>query len=173
LRIDGNKDYALINGEEAMYLLSEDSVHAAIEDFELLVKLLKGHPKDKDLEKKIRARAQEVLTYIWSGGLATTLTFYLAKGGEEGVKMFKTIFEGEERLPEDLDLEEAAYAIILYLVLKRLKWFGFIKSGLEDPRGCLHELIEINLFERTYVLDLLTSYLLEFKKLCEATFREL
>jgi CRISPR type III-B/RAMP module-associated protein Cmr5 len=155
-----------------MHLLSENSVRVAIEDFERLFRLLKNRPEGKDLGGKIRTRAREVLTYIWSGGLAPTLTFYLAKGGEGGVKTFKTAFEKGEILPNRLDLEEVAYAAILYLALKRLKQLGFIKSDLEDLRGCLRELIEIDFFERMYALDLLTSYLLEFKKLCEATFRE-
>lgn len=162
----------MLSGEEAMYLLGENSVYAATGDFERLFRLLKGHPKDKDLGAKIRTRTREALTYIWSGGVASTFTFYLAKGGEDNVRTFKTVFEGEEGLPKHLDLEEVAYAAILYLALKRLKQLGFIKSDLEDPRRCLRELIEIDFFEHMYALDLLTSYLLELKKLCEATFRE-
>jgi CRISPR type III-B/RAMP module-associated protein Cmr5 len=150
--------------------ITEDSLRGAIEDFERLAKLLGAYDKGEDLGSRVRARAQDMLTYAWSGGLLPTLTFYLAKGKEGNIQCFKALFEKGERLPERLNLEEAAYAVLFYLVLKRLKQLGFVKSGLEQPRECLRELIELDFFKRVYALDLLTAYLLEFTKLCEARF---
>ena len=150
-------------------LLSEESVRSALNDFNSLIKLLEVHPKGEEVGSKTRARTREILTYIWSGGLVPTLTFYLAKGEENNIKIVKGAFEGEEKLVGEP--EKLAYAIIFYLTFKRLKQLSFISSDLGDPRSCLHELIEMDPFKRMYAFNLLTSYLLEFKKLCEATFK--
>ncbi|MHC1629088.1 MAG: type III-B CRISPR module-associated protein Cmr5 [Candidatus Nezhaarchaeales archaeon] len=150
-------------------LLSERSVRAALNDFNNLTKLLEEHPKGEDIGSKLRTRTREILTYIWSGGLALTLTFYLAKGEENNIKIIREAFEGEKKLVGEP--EKLAYAIVLHLAFNRLKQLKFISSDPGDPRSCLHELIEMNPFRRIYASDLLTSYLLEFKKLCEATFK--
>jgi CRISPR type III-B/RAMP module-associated protein Cmr5 len=158
-----------VRGE--VYPLTEDSLRAAVEDFERLIKSLRAYDRGEDLGGRVRTRAQDMLTYAWSGGLLPTLTFYLAKAkGEDNIRSFKAFFETGERLPERLGLEEAAYAALFYLLLKRLKQLGFIKGSLEQPRECLRELIELDFFKRIYVLDLSTAYLLEFAKLCEARF---
>jgi len=157
-----------------VYLLSEESVRAALNDFDNLTKLLKKHPKEEEVGSKVRARAREILTYIWSGGLAPSLTFYLAKGEESTVNLVREVFKGREELIEEfkkITPEKLAYALILYLIFKRLKQLNFISSDPGDPRSCLHELIEMNPFKRMYASNLLTLYLLEFKKLCEATFK--
>jgi|GEM_PF-5821927 len=93
----------------------------------------------------------------------------LSKREENNIKMIREAFEGEKKLVGEP--EKLAYAIVLYLAFNRLKQLKFISSDPGDPRSCLHELIEMNPFRRIYVSDLLTSYLLEFKKFCEATFK--
>lgn len=152
-------------------LLSEESVRAALNDFNNLRELLEKHPKGGEVGKKVRARAREVLTYMLSGGMIPTLTFYLAKGEESTIKLIKDAFEGKSaRELEKITAERLAYAIIFYLSFKRLKQLGFVSSDLRNPRNCLRELIKINSVRRIYAFNLLTLYLLEFKKLCEATF---
>jgi len=152
-----------------VHLLSDESVRAALIDFNKLIELLKKHPKGEDIGGKIRARAREILTYISSEGLAPTLTFYLAKGEEGTIEAIKGAFEGRGELAGEP--EKLAYAIVFYLSFKRLRQLGFISSDLGDPRGCLRELIEIDPLRRVHASTLLMLYLLEFKKLCEATFK--
>ena len=156
-----------------VYLLSKESVQAALNDFDDLAKLLKKHPKRKEIESKVRARAREILTYIWSSGLASSLTFYLAKGEENTVNLIKEVFNRREELIEEFEKlapEKFAYAVILYLIFKRLKQLNFISGDPGDPRNCLRELIEMDPFRLMYTSNMLTLYLLEFKKLCEAAF---
>ncbi|RLG05647.1 MAG: type III-B CRISPR module-associated protein Cmr5 [Thaumarchaeota archaeon] len=157
----------------SVHLISEEAVRAALKDFNSLIKLLEEHPKGDDIGGKIRARIREILTYTWSRGLAPTLTFYLAKGEEDTIKIVKEAFEGEEKLVEELEKlapEKIAYAIIFYLTFKRLRQLNFVSIDPKDPRSCLRELIEMDPVRRMYATNLLTFYLLEFKKLCEATF---
>ncbi|MCD6487671.1 MAG: type III-B CRISPR module-associated protein Cmr5 [Desulfurococcales archaeon] len=152
-----------------VHLLSEEAIHVVLEDFNHLIKLLKEHPRKGEVESKIRARAREILTHIYSGGLAPTLTFYLAKGEKNTLNTVKEAFKGEKKL--DGEPEKLAYAIILYLIFKRLRQLSFISSDPDDPLKCLHELIKMDPFRRMYASSLLTLYLLEFKKLCEAIFK--
>lgn len=153
-------------------LLSEESVHAALNDFNNLLELLKKHPKGESIGSKIRAKAREILTQILSGGAVSTLTFYLAKGEENTIKLIKDAFEEKSvRKLETIKPEKLAHAIIFYFSFKRLRQLKFVSSNLENPRNCLREFIEIDPFRRIYASNLLTSYLLEFKKLCEATFK--
>ncbi|MEM3390231.1 MAG: type III-B CRISPR module-associated protein Cmr5 [Thermoproteota archaeon] len=150
--------------------VSEESVCAALKDFDKLLKTFETSQKKKELESKVRARSREVLTNVWTGGLCPTLTFYLAKAEEENIAIVKETVE--ERKSLDGEPEKLGYAIILYLTFRRLKVLKFIEQDLSKPRECLQALITMEPFRRTYATNLLTSYLLEFKKLCEAVFKE-
>jgi len=153
-----------------VYTLSEDNVRAALNDFNHLLKVIEHHPRKRDLGSKIRKGAREILTYLWTGGLLPTLTYYLAKSEENTLKNIKNVFNKEKREQLFENLDKLAYAIILYFTLKRLKETNIISSELDNPRKCLIELLNSSYLKRVYALHLITSYLLEFKKLCEATF---
>lgn len=151
-----------------IYVVSEESVRAALEDFDKLLKTFEASQKKRELGSKVRARSREVLTNIWTGGLCPTLTFYLAKAGEENVNIVKEALE--ERKGLDIEPEKSGYAIMLYFIFQRLKVLKFIEQDPNKPRECLRALVIMEPSKRSYATTLLTSYLLEFKKLCEAVF---
>ena len=155
----------------ALKPLSDKLLEHALNDFDKLVKILRQHPKGKDIERKVRTMESEILTQIWMNGLLPTLTFYLAKGEEDNFKAIKEAFEqGKSSFNVEDSVEKLAYAAMLYLILRELKRLNILKGNFGNPRGCIHELIEMGFLKRMYASRVLSLYLYEFKKLCEAVF---
>ena len=104
---------------------------------------------DEELGSDVRARAREVPELMESCGLIPALSFCYAKAKEEG--------------------RGRSYKLYLKAVLTYLKEIGLMESDVDDalnnPAETLNEL-----YSKAFIaLPLLRPFLVEFKRLCEAT----
>ncbi|RLF14812.1 MAG: type III-B CRISPR module-associated protein Cmr5 [Thermoprotei archaeon] len=149
---------------------------------ELEEKLGKEHSEYvSEVRKKLRTRSRNMPELMIDLGLAPTLTFCLAKASkdnlnkacilmDDGVDSFISSIKSGDKL----SVEDLSYALYAYVILKYLKELGIRRNGERiavDARkvDSIYELLKA-LTRGTTLLNLLTPYLTEFKKLCEAEF---
>ncbi|MGC9106642.1 MAG: type III-B CRISPR module-associated protein Cmr5 [Infirmifilum sp.] len=131
---------------------------------------------------KLRARSREVPEMILEQGLVPTLSFCLAKAGIENVEKVVGIMERDESIDEvkdkEIESEKLAYALYTYAILKYLTLIsgksieGIIENDVENGDKLFNYLGELIMSNtRTPLYRMLQPYLLQFKRLCEATFK--
>ncbi|MEZ0346281.1 MAG: type III-B CRISPR module-associated protein Cmr5 [Infirmifilum sp.] len=146
----------------------------------------------KKAGSKLRARAREMPGLIVELGLPTALSFCLAKAGVKNLMEVVDVLEGRKKaevLSEIKGEEELGYALYAYVILWYLYRNNYGSIGgaslrLETPLADNKEKAEkeftqnlldyLNAFSgspaRFEAEELLLSFLLEFKRLCEAVF---
>ncbi len=137
---------------------------------EILDKMEKSSKKDKKALKSLRTRARNTPSMIMTTGLPQTLAFLASKADEDYYK-----YLAMNAKKPDKEKEEAGYAAYLYAIMKFLS--EKINVISKTPSN-LREVIEVikkvdeepNL--SAAIQNLLTEYLLEFKKLAEALIEE-
>lgn len=176
-----------------------DPVAEAIETF-MRVKKVADEFGEKNVGAKLRSRAREVPEMILGQGLVPTLSFCLAKAGVDLLLSVIAAVEKSKpevlkgRRPE---WEGLAYALYTYAVLKYLSTIMGKVNGVELNMGRLADLGEkaseggeerrsalneahgmlatyldaiLSASHTAPMYKLLWPYLLQFKRLCEATF---
>ncbi|MEM4650051.1 MAG: type III-B CRISPR module-associated protein Cmr5 [Candidatus Bathyarchaeia archaeon] len=136
----------------------------AIKDFNLLLSLLENKEKSK-IGESFRARCRDFPSFIEDVGFLSALSFCYAKATKNIYEEVKKAFEDKSTI-KDGDSTKQGYGIYLYLLLRRLKELGLIKTV--DPLKALEEIM--NGKERI-VEKLIEPYLIQLKKLSEAVFR--
>jgi CRISPR type III-B/RAMP module-associated protein Cmr5 len=115
---------------------------------------------------------------ILEQGLVPTLSFCLAKAGIENIKKVVEVMKRDKSTDEfkvkEVEKEKLAYALYTYAILKYLtlingKSIEDIVENSDKLFDYLKELIVVD--TRTPLYRMLQPYLLQFKRLCEATFK--
>jgi len=174
-------------------------VDPILESVEIFMKVKKvideidDQRKREDASAKLRSRAREIPEMILELGLVPTLTYCLAKASANCVVKTITIMEKSKPLTDvfgkdKVKPEELAYALFTYVTLKYLATIigkvGEVELKMEelaemgekgDEREAQNMLINylnalLNANASASLHGLLWPYLLQFKKLCEATF---
>jgi CRISPR type III-B/RAMP module-associated protein Cmr5 len=123
---------------------------------------------------KLRTRSREIPEMILDLGLVPTLSFCLAKAGINNVRRVIHAMEreGDKSINID-DTVKYAYALYTYAILKYLTLItgDQVEELLEKDKVItfLKKLIETNAQVPLY--NMLQPYLIQFKRVCEATYR--
>ena len=174
---------------------TKNAVKEAIQTFMNIKEKVIDKLMDKDVKKaekvgaKLRSRAREIPEMILELGLVPTISYCLSKANVDNVvKVIKVIEMSDSvQLKELLEIkeEELAYALYTYALLNYL---SIIAGKVGDSELKLEELAEKNrdrvynvliryleaLMEsevKSLIHKLLQLYLLQFKRLCEATYK--
>jgi CRISPR type III-B/RAMP module-associated protein Cmr5 len=142
----------------------EENIKVAVSDFKQLFEKLQ-----KDAQSKVgasfRARMREIISLIDEVGLISALSFFYSKSTKS---IYENVLKGdwaEEK--EDENNTKKGYALALYFALKRISELKLIgKIFLENPLNAFEELEG----KQRLAFKLIFSYLLEMKRLAEATF---
>ena len=145
----------------------------ALRDFEIIYKLYDEGMRD--LGKSFRSRAREVPSFLYEVGLISGLSFIYAKTDDANKGIYRIFLNYLERKTEDLkkseDLKElnsreGGYAAYLYLLLlEASRLVPDRELNPKDPLSCIKTLEELD----RPLIPLLMPYLLEIKRLAEAT----
>jgi len=143
----------------------EENIKAAVSDFKQLFEKLQKNSQSQ-VGASFRARMREVISLIDEVGLIPALSFFYSKSTksiyEEVLKAMQA--KEKENIKEE-DYTKKGYALALYFSLKRISELGLIAS-LENPLNSFEELEG----KQRLAFKLIFSYLLEMKRLAEATF---
>jgi len=169
--------------------MSINPVKGAIEVFLEIKKKLDELKRD-DVESKLRARAREIPGMITDIGLIPTLSFCLAKAGVHNLALvFRWMSDDSKRSYNQnvstIKPEELSYALFVYTTLKYLGRIKGLQFNIEDlkrlSRKDKNEEFISKLYEYLNILTqdnkaiiaskLLQQYLIQFKRLCEASFK--
>ena len=159
-----------------------DPVGGAIQVFKKLkdkiINRLGDNNLSEDVGSRLRARSREVPEMILEQGLVPTLSFCLAKAGIENIKKVIEVMEHDKSIDEikvkEVEKEKLAYTLYTYAILKYLTLISgksiedIVEKG-DELFNYLGELVVIN--TRAPLYRMLQPYLLQFKRLCEATFK--
>jgi CRISPR type III-B/RAMP module-associated protein Cmr5 len=159
-----------------------DPVGGAIQVFmnlkDKIINRLGDNNLSEDVGSRLRARSREVPEMILEQGLVPTLSFCLAKAGIENIKKVVEVMKRDKSTDEfkvkEVEKEKLAYALYTYAILKYLtlingKSIEDIVENSDKLFDYLKELIVVD--TRTPLYRMLQPYLLQFKRLCEATFK--
>ncbi|MEM2275183.1 MAG: type III-B CRISPR module-associated protein Cmr5 [Thermofilum sp.] len=132
-----------------------DPVRAALSIFTSIKRELESTAESKELGRKLRARARDAPELVEEIGLVPTLSFFYSKK------------------------KDADYKLILKAILLYLKEIGVLGSA-KDVDNLLREggtdaMVEVLLELRgksAAIVPILRPFLVEFKRLCEATWEE-
>ena len=140
----------------------------ALRDFEIIYKLYRDENM-VDLGKSFRSRAREFPSFLYEVGLISGLSFIYAKTDDASKKVYKIFLnhlEGRTENLKELNSREGGYAAYLYLLLLETGRLVPDKElNLKEPLSCIKTLEELN----RPLIPLLMPYLLEIKRLAEAT----
>ncbi len=170
---------------------SIDPIKEAIQVFmnikEKVIDKFEDKEKSEEIGSKLRARAREIPEMMLELGLVPTLSYCLAKANIDNIKKVITIIERDTSIEElkDAKSEELAYALYTYALLKYLAIIMGNVKGIELKMEELAEKSEkevsdilLKYFEaltedttKTPLHELLQSYLLQFKRLCETVYK--
>jgi CRISPR type III-B/RAMP module-associated protein Cmr5 len=113
-----------------------------------------------------RARMREVISLIDEVGLIPALSFFYSKSTKSIYEeVLKAMQAKEKGNIKEEDSTKKGYALALYFALKRISELRLIKH-LENPLNAFEELEG----KQRLAFKLIFSYLLEMKRLAEATF---
>lgn len=144
--------------------------------YEKILKNLVKQEKPTALEISLRARAREFPLFICEVGLINGLSFCFAKCKEGEKKLYSKLIEylnepKEETLEKLAKDEGAGYSSYLYLILKEIKDMKIIDDVDEkSPYNFIQNLAK-NLEKASIITSMLIPYMIELKRLCEATLR--
>ncbi len=141
--------------------------------------------KSEEVGSKLRARAREIPEMILELGLVPTLSFCIAKAEVGNIIKAARVIVGRDQLNkvENIGSDELAYAIYTYILLKYLTSIvgkvnevefrinDLIEKDEEEIQSTLIEYLKaLIITSSTPLYGMLQPYLLQFKRLCEATF---
>ncbi len=144
--------------------------------------------KISEVGSKLRTRAREVPEMILELGLVPTLSYCLSKAGVNNILKVIKVMKGDSEQLEDIknvESEKLAYALYTYVLLHYLSLTMGKVSNVELRIEDLVNENDVNrasnmitrymeaLMEssaKSLIHRLLQPYLLQFKRLCEATF---
>lgn len=145
------------------------NIKSALDDFKSILDVLKNIPDDGKgkAAKSFRTRARNGPSNIISNGLSSTLLFFISKAGHDVYKDVAKAIESREGLKKGN--EKFGYAAYMYLILKRLKERGLLKTDIHsNPLDAIKELVEME----DYAYLLIRDYLIEIRKLASACITE-
>jgi CRISPR type III-B/RAMP module-associated protein Cmr5 len=141
----------------------------AVSEFAEIIYKIYRDKGAKEFGKSFRSRAREIPSFLYEVGLISALSFIYAKTEDADKKTYKNIFNyirGGTQSLEGIDSTEGGYAAYLYLILQEIKRLAPDRNiDAEDP---LSSIIAIKGLKRP-LISLLMPYLLEIKRLAEAT----
>lgn len=152
----------------------KNSEERAVSEFAEIVYKIYRDKGAKEFGKSFRSRAREMPSFLYEVGLISALSFIYAKTEDADKKTYKNIFnyirgqlyKGGTRSLEGIDSTEGGYAAYLYLLLQEIKRLALDRNiNVEDP---LSSIIALKGLKRP-LISLLMPYLLEIKRLAEAT----
>jgi CRISPR type III-B/RAMP module-associated protein Cmr5 len=140
----------------------------ALRDFELIYKLyLDGNIVY--FGKSFRSRARETPSFLYEVGLISGLSFIYAKTDDATKRTYAILLnclKGDTKDLKKLDSKEGGYAAYLHLLLLEISRLVPDKNlDLRDPLSCIKALEGLD----RPLVPLLIPYLLEIKRLAEAT----
>ncbi|MEM0460412.1 MAG: type III-B CRISPR module-associated protein Cmr5 [Thermofilaceae archaeon] len=143
-----------------------DPVGAALDIFSEIKKELELRAKDDkeklDFGRELRARAREAPELIEEVGLVPALSFFYSKSDKIGYElMLKAILLYLQRI------QIVSSNINLDAILR-----GEREGGNTDAMKAMIDLLRCLLKRSTVVVPILRPFLVEFKRLCEATWSE-
>lgn len=159
---------------------SLDPVGEAINVFiNLKIKIIDklGDKLSEVVGSKLRSISRDTPEMILELGLVSTLSYCLAKARIENVgKIIKVLEDGSpiDVLGKEVKEEELAYALYVYALLKYLtqitgKNIKEVAGGSDELFRYFEDLIKNGAHVGLY--NMLHAYLVQFKRLCEATFK--
>jgi CRISPR type III-B/RAMP module-associated protein Cmr5 len=148
----------------------EENIKVAVSDFKQLLEKLQVQEKSQSqVGASFRARMREVISLIDEVGLIPALSFFYSKSTKSIYEeVLKAMQAKEKGNIKEEDSTKKGYALALYFTLKRISELRLIASiaSLENPLNAFEELEG----KQRLAFKLIFSYLLEIKRLAEATF---
>lgn len=153
------------------YNLIKESIELYDRIYRSIISKLQDEKKVSNLESSLRARSREMPSLIQEIGLIGALSYCFSKGSE--YEKIIEIIKGEsnkDKIKEYAKKTDAGYSIYLYILLNAINHTKLLQVEINKPYEAIKQL-SINLNKTRIIERMIFPYLLQIKRLCEASLR--